>query len=101
MAGAKGVSTTGGLAMQSELTEVARNARYTEVFRAPLVTLTASHDIDAGAGGTRVIHGIEVSGPAAWMLYVFKRGELQQGMNDAIRRLTTRTMNGLPTSWIP
>lgn len=99
--GTTGVSRSGGLNMKSELADVRGPDAYTEVLRMPLATLTATHALTPTQEGTRIEHGMTVDGPAAWILFILKRGELQAGMNDAIRRLAMHAADGLPTRRLP
>ena len=99
--GTTGSSRSGGLTMRSELTNVQSGRAYTEVLHMPLATMTATHALTPTEEGTRIEHGMKVEGPAAWLLFVLKRRELQAGMNDAIQRLAMHAADGLPTSPLP
>ena len=101
VASAETINTTGGLALRSKLVEVTDNVRYREVISMPLATLTATHELTPTADGTRTIHGIKVSGTGAWLFYVVKHAALQEGMNDAMRRLTANAVTGLPIHRLP
>ena len=87
--------------MRSELTDVRSADAYTEVLHMPLATLTATHALTPTQEGTRIEHGMTVEGPAAWILFVLKRREMQDGMNDALHRLATHAADGLPTHQLP
>ena len=99
--GTTGVSRSGGLTMRSELADVRGPDAYTEVLHMPLATLTATHALMPTQEGTRIEHGMTVEGPAAWILFVLKRREMQHGMNDAIHRLALHAADGLPTRRLP
>lgn len=94
--GTVGISQSSGLTSSSKLADVRENISYTEILRLPLATLTATHELLPTPQGTRIKHGIRVAGPAAWVLYLVKREQLQQGMNEAMHRLATHAADGLP-----
>lgn len=94
--GTEGVSESSGFSSRSKLVDVRENAGYTEILSLPLATLTATHELLPNSQGTRIVHSISVAGPAAWILYLVKRDQLQQGMDEAIRRLAIHAANGLP-----
>lgn len=92
--GSIGKSISGGMSVTTELTDVRENRGYTEVMHLPLATLIATHELVPTTAGTRIEHGIKIKGPGAWIIYLLKRRNLQEGMNDAMQRLAARAADG-------
>jgi hypothetical protein len=100
--GTTGWNLSNGIPMSSTLFDVVPNHRYVEVIQAPLATLTATHDIDAlPGGGTRIDHGMIVSGPLAWLYAFAARASLVDGMQQALQRLATHASQPPPTRLLP
>ncbi len=99
--GTLGKSSSGGMSVTSELTDVREYRCYTENMRLPLATLTATHELVHTTTGTRNEHGIEIKLPGAWIFYLLKRRTLQDGMDDAMRRLTAHAADGPANRRLP